>query len=124
MREKNYNQWREETLRNPFRDEHLTVELPLKISILNGRVEALIERSSHPYPQLFAAQSWDGSGRAVSHLFFPMNQYATVEGTEDFLPQQMYVGANEIKYTRGGDCEQGMTMCAAFPFLKKRVNPM
>ena len=96
--ELSYNQWREETLRNPFRDEHLTVELPLKISILNGRVEALIERSSHPYPQLFAAQSWDGSGRAVSHLFFPMNQYATVEGTEDFLPQQMYVGANEIRH--------------------------
>jgi hypothetical protein len=96
--ELSYNQWREETLRNPYRDEHLTVELPFAVSILNGRVEALIERSSHPYPQLFAAQSWDGSGRAVSHLFFPMNQYAAIEGTEDVLPQQMYLGANEIRH--------------------------
>lgn len=96
--ELSYSQWREETLRNPYRDEHLTVELPFTVSILNGRVEALIERSSHPYPQLFAAQSWDGSGRAVSHLFFPLNQYTTVEGSEDALPQQMYLGANEIRH--------------------------
>jgi len=96
--ELSYNQWREATLRNPYRDEHLTLELPFSVSILNGRVEALIERSSHPYPQLFAAQSWDGSGRAVSHLFFPMNRYAAVPGTEDVLPQQMYLGTNEIRH--------------------------
>ena len=96
--ELSYNLWREETLRNPYRDEHLTLELPFSVSILNGRVEALIERSSHPYPQLFAAQSWDGSGRAVSHLFFPMNHYAAVSGTEDELPQQMYLGTNEIRH--------------------------
>ena len=91
--ELSYNQWREETLQNPYRDEHLTQELPFTVSILNGRVEALIQRSSHPYPQLFAR-----SGRAVSHLFFPMNQYAAVEGSEDALPQQTYFGANEIRH--------------------------
>lgn len=96
--ELSYTQWREETLRDPYRDEHLTIELPITISILNGRVEALIERSSHPYPQLFAAQSWDGSGRAVSHLFFPLNRYAAVTGTEDVLPKQMYLGTNEIRH--------------------------
>ena len=96
--ELSYNQWCEETLRDPYRDEHLTLEVPFTISILNGRVEALIERSSHPYPQLFAAQSWHGSGRAVSHLFFPMNQYTAVEGSEDVLPQQTYLGANEIRH--------------------------
>eukprot|EP00536_Pseudo-nitzschia_multiseries_P002791 jgi/Psemu1/283966/fgenesh1_pg.39_\ len=96
--ELSYHQWRDETLRNPYRDEHLTLEVPFTVSILNGRVEALIEQSSHPYPQLFAAQSWDGSGRAVSHLFFPMTQYAAVQGTEDMLPQQMYLGANEIRH--------------------------
>ena len=93
-----YHEWQDETLRNPYRDEHLTLELPFSVTILNGRVEALIERSSHPYPQLFAAQSWDNSGRAVSHLFFPSNRFAAVPGTEESLPPQNYLGSNEIRH--------------------------
>merc|ERR1712161_11801 len=62
--ELSYNQWRQETLRNPYRDEHLTLELPF----------------------------------SVSNLFFPMNRYAAISGTEDVLPQQMYLGTNEIRH--------------------------
>lgn len=93
-----YQEWRDETLRNPFRDDHLTLELPFSISILNGRIEALIERSTHPYPQLFAAQPWDNSGRVVSYLFFPMTQFQADEGTEGVLPSQNYIGSNEIRH--------------------------
>lgn len=93
-----YQEWRDETRRNPFRDEHLTLELPFFVSVLNGRVEARIERSTHPYPQLFASQPWDRSGQTVSYLFFPMTQFRAEEGTEGVLPVQNYIDTNEIRH--------------------------
>ncbi|KAL3921670.1 MAG: hypothetical protein SGILL_002627 [Bacillariaceae sp.] len=93
-----YQEWLEGTLENPYRDEHLTVEIPFSVSLRNGRIEALIKGSSHPYPQLFAARPWDITGRAISHLFFPLNPYAAVPGSEDALPPQNFIGANEIRH--------------------------
>ena len=94
--ELNYNEWRDEMLKNPYRDDHLVLEIPYTISVLNGRVEVIIERSTHPYPQIWGAQPWDRSGRAVSAFFFPQSQLEVLSDPEDPLPPQKYRGASEV----------------------------
>jgi hypothetical protein len=91
-----YGEWRDEMLRNPYRDLHLVLEIPYTISVLNGRVEVIIERSTHPYPQIWGAQPWDRSGRAVSAFFFPMTQFEVIDDPNDPLPPQKYRGTDEI----------------------------
>lgn len=91
-----YDEWREEIKRDPYREIHLTLELPYVISVLNGRLEVTLERSTHPYPQIFGAQPWDRSGRAVSTLFFPLDRFDAVEDSEAPLPTQKYSNSREI----------------------------
>ena len=73
-----YKQWKAEMLKNPYRDSQLVLEIPFSISIFNGRVEVVIERTTHPYPQIWSAQPWDRSGRAISSLFFPTRDFQAI----------------------------------------------
>ena len=91
-----YEEWKEETARDPYRDIHLTVEIPYKVSVRSGRLEVTFERSTHPYPQLYGAQGWDRYGLAVSTLFFPLNRYDSTEGSEAPLPTQRYLDSRSI----------------------------
>jgi hypothetical protein len=93
-----YEKWREDMRLNPYRDDHVIAEVAFSILILNPRVEAMIDRSTHPYPQLFASQGWDNSELAVSFLFFPMTAFDAAEGTEESLPTQTYVRSNKIMH--------------------------
>jgi hypothetical protein len=94
--ELNYDEWRHEMLENPYRDFHLVLEIPYSITVLNGRVEVIIERSTHPFPQIWGAQPWDRSGRAISALFFPLTQFEVLDDPNDPLPTQSYRGDSEI----------------------------
>ena len=85
-----YENWRKEILRNPYSETHLTLELPYTVSVLNGRVEVMIDRSTHPYPQIFGSKAWDETGQAIAALFFPMTQFEANEGSELPLPTQSY----------------------------------
>ena len=91
-----YDEWKEETARDPYRDIHLTLEIPYKVTVMNGRLEVTFERSTHPYPQLYGAQGWDRYGLAVTTLFFPLNRYDSIEGSEAPLPTQRYLDSRSI----------------------------
>jgi hypothetical protein len=94
--ELSHNQWREELIKDPYKDSHLVLEVPYLVTILNGRVEVVIERSTHPFPQIWGAQPWDKSGRAISALFFPWEKFEIIDDAEDPLPTQQYRGSDEI----------------------------
>ncbi len=91
-----YDDWKEEMMQNPYRDSHLTIEIPYSMSVLNGGVELTLERSTHPYPQIFGAQAWDRSGRAISTLFFPLTRFDSLDDSEAPLPTQKYMTSREI----------------------------
>jgi hypothetical protein len=94
--ELSHKQWREELMKDPYKDSHLVLEVPYLVTILNGRVEVVIERSTHPFPQIWGAQPWDKSGRAISALFFPWEKFEIIDDPEDPLPTQQYRGSDEI----------------------------
>jgi hypothetical protein len=91
-----HKQWREELMKDPYKDSHLVLEVPYLVTILNGRVEVVIERSTHPFPQIWGAQPWDKSGRAISALFFPWEKFEIIDDPEDPLPTQQYRGSDGI----------------------------
>lgn len=91
-----FERWRHELSQDPHHDTHLVLEIPFSVSLLNGRIDVMIERSTHPYPQIFSAQPWDKSGRIISALFFPLSRLKALEGSENPLPTQSYQDAEEI----------------------------
>eukprot|EP00526_Cylindrotheca_closterium_P004158 CAMPEP_0113639450 /NCGR_PEP_ID=MMETSP0017_2-20120614/20692_1 /TAXON_ID=2856 /ORGANISM="Cylindrotheca closterium" /LENGTH=2345 /DNA_ID=CAMNT_0000550657 /DNA_START=114 /DNA_END=7151 /DNA_ORIENTATION=- /assembly_acc=CAM_ASM_000147 len=95
------NAWRHylELLENDmFEDEHFLYEIPFNVTIENGRLQAMIERSTHPYPQIFSLQPWDKSGKIISSLFFPSTRLQAIDDSEAPLPPQKYKGAKEISH--------------------------
>ncbi|KAG7360129.1 hypothetical protein IV203_035228 [Nitzschia inconspicua] len=96
--ELSYNEWLKATMLNPYRDDHLMIEFPFTVSILNGRIEAIIEGSSHPQPELFGFKTWDLSGQSVSHLYFPMNQHVALQDLDGGARSQVFLGSNQIRH--------------------------
>lgn len=94
----NYENWKEAIIGDPSRDMHVTAEIPYKVSVLNGRIEVTLERSTHPYPQLYESQGWDSSGRVISALFFPSSQFDSPVGSEAPLPSQRYLQSKVIAH--------------------------
>ncbi|CAJ1942456.1 unnamed protein product [Cylindrotheca closterium] len=93
-----YRQYLELLKKDMFEDEHFLVEIPFNVTVENGRLHAMIERSTHPYPQIFSLQPWDKSGKMISSLFFPSTRFQAIEDSEAPLPPQKYRGAKEISH--------------------------
>lgn len=72
------------------------LEIPFTVFVADGRVEVTLERSTHPYPQIYSSKEWDMTGRVVSALFFPLDRFEAVENSETPLPTQNYKHSNEI----------------------------
>eukprot|EP00980_Cylindrotheca_fusiformis_P008304 scaffold1736_cov127-Cylindrotheca_fusiformis.AAC.118 len=92
----NFDQWRNELVQNPLHDVHLVLEIPFSVTVVNGRIDLMIERSTHPYPQIFSAPPWDKTGRIISALHFPLSRLEASDGSENPLPTQNYQDAKEV----------------------------
>eukprot|EP00934_Nitzschia_sp_Nitz4_P004998 Nitzschia sp. Nitz4//scaffold14_size191712//27450//35452//NITZ4_001702-RA/size191712-snap-gene-0.126-mRNA-1//1//CDS//3329536864//4988//frame0 len=77
-------------------DAHFELEIPLSVSLMDGRVEMTLERTTHPYPQLISTKEWDSTDRIVSALFFPMERIQSSEGSESPMVSQNYKKSREI----------------------------
>jgi hypothetical protein len=91
-----YHEWKEEIKQNPYLDFHLTLEIPYTVSVLNGRVDFRIDKSTHPIPELFGFQPWDESGLSITSLFFPMTRYVSLDGADNPGRAQQLEGSVEI----------------------------
>ncbi len=70
-----YESWREEMTKNPNRDSQFVMEIPYSIRVVQGRIDFVMEGSTHPTPYLFHGKPYIGPGRSLTALFFPLSRY-------------------------------------------------
>jgi len=51
------------------------LEIPLTVSMVQGKVGIMIHRTSHPFPHLWAVQSWKEGLGSVSSIFYPQRAF-------------------------------------------------
>ncbi|CAB9521372.1 expressed unknown protein [Seminavis robusta] len=51
------------------------LEIPLSVSMVQGKIGIMIHRTSHPFPHLWAVQSWQEGLGSVSSIFYPQKPF-------------------------------------------------
>ena len=71
------NDYADETNESSMDDKQteFVLEIPLTVSLVEGKIGIMIHRTSHPFPHLWAVKSWKEGLGSVSSIFYPQRAF-------------------------------------------------